>query len=445
MVSPAEVERRITWLRRTRAIAVEAGSRLIVTAIDDFMARAIDQLETTIFIDIPPALAAVGINWYSSVDDRRKALMLQPLEKVVKSKDRLDDWLSECADATRSANWQWRVGQEMESLIECGWYPYFVTLTVDPAYAAACDTSVRQVIEDGVEWRRYRQRLAEIARKACGFAQVQKGGPAVDDYFRYVAVVEHGSSREHHHIHALVWMRKVPVSWLDDPNIGRAIPNATDVLAAKSLWPWGSITKFEPFRCIGDPFTALGWVLPMKKGKALQVLAPAKAGAYLCKYLKKEDKLWSHRVKSTRNLGMEALDQWLRRQSPMTVLSLTRPARNFERNLLRRLTSVPTSLLRSRAILQDYSTTQSTASRFLRRLKNWKMEPENAFSAMRKSVESGTRPWSMDLPERWDWFQRCVGRKTSASCSILQDIAFNQLADIWPTQDSYPTRGLIGV
>ena len=336
---------------------------------------------------------------------------------------RLQAYLRQSADGQRAAAFEWRFGQEAERKRAAGWWPIFATLTIDPvAYNG------RELMSDGSAWIPWRKGLAKIARGACGASSRVPEA----EYFTYAAILEHGSSREHHHIHALCWLRGIPSGWTVDPNRGRQFPNATDILGGKSLWPYG-YSKFEPFRSLGDIWSSvLGWQYPLVDGRPMTLWPDAKAGGYLCKYVSKGAamKEWSHRMKTSHSLGLEGLRGWLHGCGLADLVRLSvRPPEELSDDEARR-SRVPTGLVRREAqrLLCD-RLMKTTGGR--RRLLFLYRRPESeVWERMRGSVTvQGATPWSMDGDQtrRWLWKQVPAelppgcGPKVAAAWRVVRD------------------------
>lgn len=402
-LTPSSIIARLAWLREAVDLLAESNLRDLSRQLSYQLTI---QLELGNLIDIPPCLASRDVKWLDPLEERLKSWGGNP-RSITKFEEyryevrKLSDHFQSVSAEARSSSWAWRIGEENRYLLDLGWWPFFVTLTVDPSLADA-----RRIMEEGVEWRRYRQRVAEIVRLHLCLRQPSKGGPPVADYFRYAAVVEHGGSREHHHIHALLWCRDVPSHWKLDPNVGRVFPSATDVLALKSQWPWASVTKAEAFRCLGDPWSEkAGWMVPVgSNGVTRSLYPPALAGFYLTKYLTKEDKEWFHRVKATRSLGQSSLRQYLKSIGPAECLRLSlRPCKVYSESLARK-SAPPTSLVRSLARQEACSRMFSASS--TRKLIYPLILPTRrgaSWSKMRESVLDGQKPWQMALAEHSDW------------------------------------------
>eukprot|EP00918_Siedleckia_nematoides_P004062 GHVU01009148.1.p1 GENE.GHVU01009148.1~~GHVU01009148.1.p1 ORF type:complete len:345 (+),score=15.02 GHVU01009148.1:389-1423(+) len=232
------------------------------------------------------------------------------------------------ASQAQKGNWSWRIKQEAEQKQEDGWYPFFVTLTIDPK---KCDgiqhydydqkplpiyNSPRELWEKGREFRKYIKRLASVAAHVLGHPSPHKknkkfGYRPESDYITYAGVIEHGKSQEHHHAHIMIWMKAIPHTWKVDPNSGR-MPQyryQRECKLMRHYWPW-CVADQKPalyFRSKGDIWSRMGHVTPIDKetGQPINIAHIQAVGNYITKYMQKGTKLWHHRMKCTRNLGMQ--------------------------------------------------------------------------------------------------------------------------------------------
>ena len=267
---------------------------------------------------VPPQLEALGVKKSLSRKELRKRLRTEGAgrgrtEQAASGK--LQNFLKDAALAARCQRWEFRVAEEMRA--NDGWYCIWASLTFDPHLWDAEDE-----IRHNRAFDRFALRMAESVRMALSLPQPKDDGPARSTYCRHVAVVEHGASRQHHHIHSLFWCRDVPVEWKVDPNVGRVTPNASQILGCKALWQYDIASKVEPFRFLGDRWTREGWMVPIKEGRPMVLTPPECAGAYLVKYLSKEAKEWNHRVMATRGLGMARVSRFLSSLAPRRLLGL---------------------------------------------------------------------------------------------------------------------------
>lgn len=433
-LSGQEIDRRLSYIKSTIDMIPDEETA------DRAKASFLLQLEEGYLMDIPVELQDLGItSWRMTVPERRRALALPDKQKflAVGSAKRLAQYLDDGRTGLRRSEWIWRIGQCMEQLKR--WYPFFITLTVDPHVADA-----REIMEDPSAFKSYRQKLAEVIRRVVGVSQRSKGGPPVTDYMRYSAVIEHGKSRTHHHLHALIWCRDIPVRWKTDPNYGRRPPTLTEIPYLKSLWPYATVTKCEAFRYIGDPWTRLGWQVPVKNGKPLELHPPSAAGAYLAKYLGKEDKEWNHRMKASRNLGLTELNDFLVSQTTAWLFVAANRPWDPESQRQARKSSVPPSLLRRKArslILSRLWRSQKGRQRISKWLR---MPTLNAYRTMLASVRDGAEPWAMDTEQRSTWLTEVTYRPAMSVSSETLARVWQAVAAEFPALPQQKTRALSG-
>ena len=245
---------------------------------------------------LPVELLDVGWSYGLSISSRELADTLG--RDPVEVPERLRRAMERAAESGRSSVWQWRVGQEISEAVECGWYTFFVTLTLDPTLVPD-----GEIFWKGPSFNRWVQALERLVRKASGVRSRERGGPKRADFFRYAAVLEHGKSGEHHHCHMLLACPVVPESWLVDPN-WRGTTHFTNIDGAAATWPYGRIVKFEPFWTAG-----CRWAETHVQPVGRTIYSPWTAGAYLFSYVEKGRKKWSHRVRCTQGFGLRAMRQ----------------------------------------------------------------------------------------------------------------------------------------
>lgn len=312
------------------------------------------------------------------------------------------------ASQAQKSNWSWRIGQEAVEKQEEGWHPFFVTLTIDPQKAEREETTPEEIWKKGREFRKYIRRLVNIVCKELGHPPAHKPPYRPEsDYVTYAGVIEHGKTREHHHAHIILWLRRIPASWCNCPNAGIRNPaNRTrnECLPLRTEWTW-SLPGLSPalyFRSVGDIWsTKYNFVLPLKDGQPMKVSVPRVAGAYITKYLAKEHREWQHRMKATRNLGMNWLKTILRKTDKKIVEALTWRAENSSTNTsLMTIHTLPIGLLRQEAKRVDFLNKFRSRQLDLTSLLQSNI---GIFSRMLSSVRNGARPDRMDSSEFFDW------------------------------------------
>jgi len=353
----------------------------------------------------PPSLRQLGLRPDMTYQDRKTVLGLHASPPPPSDEElEFQQFLDTSARKQRRAAWIWRIGSEAEDMRDRGWYPFFVTLTVDPARVPDSEAMWR----DGREFGKYLRRLAKVSARACGMASAIRNGASDRDFVRHVGVIEHGKTNQHHHMHLLVWMRGIPAKWKICPNRGIADPSSRTINFCREMgtfWPHSlpGLGKALYFRHEGDPWSRLGFCVPVdrKTGKPFKVLPARLAGVYVAKYMDKENKAWLHRVKATRDLGKGRLRNLLWSMAAATVEALTWRPRTYQLSVLvTTIHSVPPGLLRSMAkqvhFCKMWDVCQSDLTTLLR-------PNSGIFTQMLESVRDGAQPSRMSLKAFYDW------------------------------------------
>lgn len=354
----------------------------------------------------PPSILELGISPNMSREDLMDWLdvpaYLPDLDNM-KEDERLKTFCKQSAYKNRQSNWGWRVGQAAVELQLEGWHPFFITLTVDPK-----TNNPEKLWRDGIEFRHWLRRLNKIVTKTMGVKPAHKDKNAkASDYVKYMAVIEHGKSREHHHMHAVVWLRDIPDSWKKCPNAGIMDPKARKrarCLALETLWPH-SLPGLSPaayWRTVGDIWQMkYNFTLPLKDGKPQSIGQPRMAGLYITKYLSKDHKEWQHKVKATRNLGLKKLKNLIYQLPPNLVYQLTwRSPNSAQNHLVKMIHSIPLGLIRSIAKPRHYYHQLVSNQLDYQNVMNCNFE---VYSKMLDSVRLGARPERMGSTQYYDW------------------------------------------
>jgi hypothetical protein len=353
----------------------------------------------------PQSMVALGLEPGMTYHERRERLKIPDVGIDMSPEEReFERWLQSSGRKQRKDAWIWRIGTEAEDMSEKGWYPFFVTLTVDPSRCA----DSKEMWKEGREFDKYLTRIARVSAKACGHPRAIQDGVSRHLFVRHVGVIEHGKSNHHHHMHLLLWMRGIPEEWKVCPNKGIADPSSRTIDFCRQLgtfWHWSlpGIGVARYFRHMGDVWSKLGFATPVRRDtrKAINILPPRAAGVYVAKYMDKEDKAWTHRVKATRDLGKGRLRNLLHSLDLKTLESLTWRPRRFPTAIsMQTMQSVPSGLMRSMAKQVLFC-------------KNWEagnldcqtlLQPScDVFEMMRKSVRDGARPKRMSSQALYDW------------------------------------------
>lgn len=402
------------WASMRTNIGLMSRSDIVdCNAIEMLREELKDILDSGI-LTYPHTLQQYGLKPGMSLDERKKQFRIfsEPRYRH-KYEDLMLQDLAQKAELSRKTNWSWRVGEEAKEKQALGWHPFFVTLTIDPKKATQMNTDPKTIWSEGREFRKYIRRLVNIVCKELGHKPAHKPPYRPEsDYVTYCGVIEHGKSREHHHGHFIIWLRAIPASWRVCPNKGIAPEYRTrnECCRMSTEWKWSSYDpatgkSLSPslyFRSVGDVWeTQYNFALPLKDGKPMKVSTPRIAGSYITKYLSKEHKEWHHRMKATRNLGMNTLKRKLRELPPVVVEALTWRAKESSLNLsLMRTHSVPLGLLRSLAKQEHYLNQFRSRQLDLKTLLTVNTE---IFIKMLSSARLGARPDRMDSSEFYDW------------------------------------------
>ena len=434
------------WARmRTDLLLLSRSDHTNDDILDAVKSELSDLLDSGI-LNYPPTLAQLGLNKHQSLEERKSAFGIVDAQHYRSSQemDFLKDMVFKAENA-RKGNWSWRIGNEAAEKHEQGWHPFFVTLTIDPSRYEP-----KQVWQDGREFRKYIRRLAKVVCKVLGHPPPHKKPYRPEsDYVTYAGVIEHGKSREHHHGHFVIWLRDIPASWKVCPNHGirdRAKRNRNECLSMRTLWPC-SLPGLSPalyFRSVGDVWTTrYNFVLPLDKktGKSMRISSPRTAGHYITKYLSKEHKEWYHRMKATRNLGIQKLRKVLRAMKYKDVEALTwRPPTSGQNLSLMMTHTVPQGLLRHYAKQQKFFLQYKYRQLDLRDVLQ---SNRDVFTRMLKSARRGARPERMDSQRFYDWVSGFLPVPIEFSEERMM-IAHKKLADHFPPPPPPTNRQSIG-
>lgn len=415
----------------------------------------------------------------SSREQRREALEMEKSVEYISSNEALakehsDDIaafnavMQKGTEGMRQQAWKFRIGEEMALRQSEGWYPFMGTLTVDPKlfpYYGTKDNKpdpangktepLYATIPD--MWNKGRAlqyHFDALAREVCR----QMGHPAFNKknrlhnrnwYLRRFSVLEHGQSREHHHVHYVAWLRAVPSSWTQDPNRGIRNPKARTHVTCKAacghnrgektrLWPFGRI-QIDYFRTVGDIWsTKHGFITPIssKTGEAIRIRPPQEAGGYFVKYLTKDKKEWNHRVKSTRSLGLDSLNEYIDKApiEEVEVLSWRPPTYQTYMNI-QALTRIPLAFVRARAKQQLF---------YLQYLQG-QLDPnkeshlsENVYASMISAVKQGQRPDRKNGQDFYNWLSKFLELPENYNYDIFEDAYYRIGEQFPPNQRARP-------
>lgn len=414
--------------------------------VDDIRTELSDILDSG-FLIYPPTLDSFGIDMESTLEERKKSLGLLTIRSLpTPEEQRFQKFMALKAESGRKSNWQWRISQEAQEKQAAGWYPFFVTLTVDPYHPRFKKdhqkhregvTCPKELWQNGREFRLYIRSLVNIVCKELGHRPAHKTNIPESEYVTYAGIVEHGKSREHHHGHFMLWMREIPNSWKQCPN--RFVKNPAnrrnnECIQMRNIWQWSlpGLSPVNYYRTIGDVWSRQGFVLPLKDGQPMKITNVCAAGAYITKYLQKEHKEWLHRVKATRNIGLKTLKRVISKLKLKTLLALTwRPKTYTTNHLTTMIHTVPLGLLRSLTKQEHFFRIFKANQLDLKEL----IQPVSEhYQMMLSSVRSGIRPDRMHSQEFYDWVSRFLPDQKGYSDEKLL-AAHEQLREYYPVEN----------
>ena len=401
-------------------------------------AKLIDQLGDILenrIITYPQVYAEFGIDSKTPYHLKRRYLGLTD-ETAFPDKDenekRFQRFMLNKAAQANKHNWSWRITQEAQQKQLDNWYPFFVTLTIDPKKClgqehefkgrTASYSSPRELWERGIEFRRYIRSLATMVAGLEGHPSPHKKaknykGTGIDydyrpesDYITYAGVLEHGASNEHHHMHLMLWLKNIPSHWKTDPNQGR-IPQYRTERECKPLrnfWYWCDSQRKPAlyFRTKGDIWSQLSHTTPIDKktGQPMPILPVESVGNYVTKYMQKGTKVWHHRMKCTRNLGMQKIQKLINSLDQQSLEALSWKPENSKHHLLVSSThSAPIGIVRLMAKRKLFSVRWEKKQLDLKTLMKTNYDH---YRRMLKSVRDGVRPDRMRSAEFYDWVQQ---------------------------------------
>ena len=333
----------------------------------------------------PTSMDRIGLGPDVKLSLKKQLLNVPEYEAARRSdfSEKLDMRFQRSAEENRVSSLEWRIEQWLNEVTEKGWFPFFVTLTIDPAKAArwyrrryfgphlrlgdgrdhAADYwadpanfqrvvhGFERVVRDALK-ERYPGREKEFSKRNCP-------GP---ELVQYVAVVEHGASRVHHHSHMIVALRDVPRSALRDPQVtGRRDRRSCGVLSAAVANAHGhGFVDVQYARYFGDVWSKIGHVWPIGHrdlpdelggGRVpIRIGPPGALANYLSKYLQKDNKEFSHRVRARQGLGVTGLRRELGKLRDSQLASLAMRPRRYETAVnVGSMHGVPLDLVRDEA------------------------------------------------------------------------------------------------
>mgnify|MGYP000040702561 CR=1 FL=1 len=294
-------------------------------------------------IPYPKKMVEYGLLPDTPLDDRKQVLNIQANSEYEMQPEEvsLQQVFDQNLMSSRQASFAVRTLLETLWFRDRGYHPFFVTFTLDPSkvydWAEAknlrsddTDEAYGEVLklywQDPANFRRIRYEFASIAREALGLSKKQAEKL---DLYRYCAVIEHGRTANHHHLHVLLAFKDVPADMKRDPNIG-SLEYTNECRALK-----GRLSKAHPMgtldarfvRYIGDPWSKYGFRQETKIVDGVRQLVPLKGpqaiAIYMAKYLSKDDREFRHRVKCPQGFGKRLILDHIENWHPNMLLRLT--------------------------------------------------------------------------------------------------------------------------
>ena len=315
------------------------------------------------------------------------------------------------ADNARKSAWVSRVSVEANEANDAGWYIIFDTLSVNRIKELNLSPDER-IFENGKEWSKYVQRVEESVRQALGYAQQSRGGPKRSSYARHFCRFEGGKNGNNPHGHVIWFLKDVPHEWKRDPNLHADLPKKTEIAEMKQLWPWG-MSWPKPVRCHGDVWsTKHKWKWPIRKdGSDLPLRGPEVCGNYIAKYLHKgnaDNFPWTHRVKSTRGLGLRSLRKTLKEMPLRLLKGLAYPLIPSHRAMQFLFqTPYPRSLLKREARSERVSRCLGLKTSLVSSL-ILKSTSKKSLQSWQHGLQTNPKPWLQGSDFFVTWLHRCL-------------------------------------
>lgn len=315
--------------------------------------------------------------------------------------------------AARASEWQYRLTVAIDDCISNGWFPLFGTYTVDPKKLPEGIPTRDDLWRETSAWNDFVYAFKREVAASLGYGRKPANWPPVATWFQYMAVLEHGASTEHPHVH-VVWMCKnIPLLWKRDPNrVGSGCTNL-DISAASALWPWGSQKRTQGVFVTGSWFKD-NWRHPVDPNtlEPIKIGTPGAMAGYVSKYMTKGERKWKHRVKATKNLGLFRIRCAMKDKANLRVLLqlARRPTDYGVAMAIQLATSAPLGLLRrlSKEQLSRrlHDSSDLLAEKWICRL--WTKRRRSFFTNLMSAVESGTRIWTLPTEQRYNCYTRML-------------------------------------
>ncbi len=334
-------------------------------------------------------------------------------KKSTRDEKRGKGYLKEGSRLNRAANWQWRLEAAIRETVKDGWYPMFGTYTVDPKGLPKGCLTRDDLWTKTPAWDRFIKKIKTAVAEASGYGRRPAAWPKGNTFFKYYALLEHGASGEHPHVHVIWLCKAIPNSWKVDPNRNCSTNTNTDIVAASALWSHGIQRKTMGLFIVGSWFTK-NWNIPVKveSGKPIQVGDAGAVAGYVGKYMRKGvTKKWNHRTKATHGLGMESLQEKLKKCKTSLLVPLAyRPTDYRNVHKMQSMSGTPLNLIRiwsTKELLKRLHSCQSLrAKTFLWKI--WTQKQNSFYMKYISNVRDGVKPWKMMQQQLYNYYTQIL-------------------------------------
>lgn len=355
------LDRRIDEIRFHRDALLSSGvgfSESDVRHDIELLSGVKSRLVINPLMQTPPSIKAL-MDELGSLDEHIVRLFGARLKKDWKAESpavrKLLDEQREVTAVGRASELAFRIEMEVHEKVRHGWFIIMDTLTV------SADKMNEVFVKGSKIWRSYIDKFRRsVGSAVCGGIRAYKRSSLTGtDVHTYAAVVEKGELTGRLHIHVLHFCRAIPHR-ASDPVVRSPGGAVREIVALKSLWPYGLSTPIAARFHANDAFGRAGWLWPTERVAGVYVPIdpsdPATLANYLSKYLvksyqEKDGYIW--RTKLSRNLGLNGLKMVISSCETETLCSYLISLRSSQNLPSLRRRKLPCALVR-RLALKDY-------------------------------------------------------------------------------------------
>lgn len=339
----------------------------------------------------------------------------QSIIKKTKEEDRATQYLIDGAKAGRARVWKWRLQNAIQEAVDNGWYPMFGTYTVDERKLPKEFLGDRDKLwKETPAWDQLVKRMKVEIGDACGLGRRTADYPKGDTLLKYFAVIEHGKTGKHPHVHVIWLAKNIPDTWKHCPNRNSARQDKVDITHASVLWEHGIQRKTQALFIIGAPWAdenKLNWRIPLNKktGEPQKTGDAAAVAGYMGKYLTKgETKTWNHRIRATRGLGLKAILNPLEKTQSLELLkNLAHRPDDYSTSMrMQGTTNCPMNLLRKKSkeeVMKRLHISKKPQDRHTL-WKEWTKTQSEFFTNYLFNVKDGVKPWRMKPSDVYSFY-----------------------------------------